>query len=366
MLIVACISAHGFGHGSRTAAVLAALKARRPDWRLLLSTALPPSFLELAMGAVPFEHRRCQWDVGVIQADALGSDPGATLAALEDLEARLPAQVAAEATWLQAQRRQPDEPILVLGDVPPAAALLAARLGAPLVWLASFGWDAIYAPMGPAFTPWAEAALAAYRQGQLLIHCPLAMPIAWGIPEVRVGLTAAVPRLDGAALERLAIDLDLPRAGVARDRCVLISFGGMGLDLAAAPLQRWPDHVFIGPDPALARHPNGRVLRAGLRPLDLMPLCGRLITKPGYSSFCEALSQDVGIHLVERDGFAEAAVLQRDLQNHGHHRLLTREGFMAGDWQLDQPLLPPRLGPLPGGGADQAAAAIEALLLAQA
>ena len=368
MLIVACISAHGFGHGSRTAAVLAALKARHPDWRLLLSTALPSSFLQLAMGAVPFEHRRCQWDVGVVQADALGSDPAATLAALEDLEARLPAQVEAEATWLQAQRRHPGEPILVLGDVPPAAARLAVRLGAPLVWLASFGWDAIYGPMGPAFTPWARAALAAYRQGQLLIHCPLAMPIPWGIPEVRVGLTASTPRLEAAALERLACELDLPGApqSVVRDRCVLISFGGMGLDLAAAPLQRWPEHVFIGSDAALARHPNGRVLPPGLRPLDLMPLCARLITKPGYSSFCEALSQDVGIHLVERDGFAEAAVLQRDLQNHGHHRLLTRQAFVAGDWQLDQPLLPPRHAPLPGGGADQAAAAIEAVLLAQA
>jgi len=374
MLIVACISAHGFGHGSRTAAVLAALHARRPDWRLVLSTALPPSFLQLAMGAVPFEHRPCPWDVGVIQADALGSDPAATLADLEQLEARLPAQIEAEATWLQAQRRHPDEPILVLGDVPPAAARLAARLGAPLLWLASFGWEAIYGPMGPAFTPWADAALAAYRQGQLLIHCPLAMPIDWGISEVQVGLTASAPRIDASALERLAIELKLPRAGpaaataagVARDRCVLISFGGMGLDLAAAPLQHWPDHVFIGPDPALARHANGRVLPPGLRPLDLMPLCGRLITKPGYSSFCEALSQDVGIHLVERDGFAEAAVLQRDLQNHGHHRLLSREAFAAGLWQLDQPLLPPRIGPLPVGGSDQAAAAIEALAQAQA
>jgi hypothetical protein len=372
MLIVACISAHGFGHGSRTASVLAALHARRPDWRLLVSTALPPSFLELAMGPVPFVHRPCQWDVGVIQADALGSNPAATLAALEELEGRLPAQIEAEATWLQAQRRHPAEPILVLGDVPPAAAGLAARLGAPLVWLASFGWDAIYAPMGPAFTPWVDAALMAYRRGQLLIHCPLAMPIAWGIPEVRVGLTASTPRLDAPALKRLAKELDLPRptpaaaAGIGRDRCVLISFGGMGLDLAAAPLQRWPDHVFIGPDPALARHANGRVLPVGLRPLDLMPLCGRLITKPGYSSFCEALSQDVGIHLVERDGFAEAAVLQRDLQNHGHHRLLSREAFVAGDWQLDQPLLPPRLGPLALGGSDQAAAAIEALARTQA
>jgi hypothetical protein len=106
-------------------------------------------------------------------------------------------------------------------------------------------------------------------------------------------------------------------------------------------------------------------LPTGLRPLDLMPLCGRLITKPGYSSFCEALSQNVGIHLVQREGFAEAAVLQHHLQNHGAHRLLSREAFAAGDWQLELPLLPPCLGPLPGGGADQAAAALEAQALAQ-
>ena len=372
MLIVACISAHGFGHGSRSAAVLAALAQRQPDWRLILSTALPRTFLELALGPVTFEHRPCRWDVGVIQADALGSDPAATLAALDDLEARLPAQIEAEATWIEAQRA-PGEPVLVLGDVPPAAARLARRLGAPLVWLASFGWEAIYRPMGPAFGSWADAALEAYRLGQLLIHCPLAMPIAWGIPAVRVGLTASAPRLDAHSLALVADALRLPgsthahgdRWTVARDRCVLISFGGMGLDLSTAPLERWSDHVFIGPDAALADHPNGRVLPAGLRPLDLMPLCGRFITKPGYSSFCEALSQDVGIHLVQRDGFAEAAVLQQDLQNHGKHRLLSREAFVSGDWQLDQPLLPPQLGPLPAGGSVQAAAAIETVALAQ-
>ena len=84
-----------------------------------------------------------------------------------------------------------------------------------------------------------------------------------------------------------------------------------------------------------------------------MPLCGRFITKPGYSSFCEALSQNVGIHLVQRDGFAEAAVLQRDLQNHGAHRLLSREAFSRGDWQLDQPLLHPGWVPCPPAAASR-------------
>ena len=355
MLIYACISAHGFGHGSRSAAVLAALHAIRPDWRLVLSTSLPPAFLATALGPVPYEQRSLRWDVGVIQADALGADPPATLEALEQLEAALPAQLRREADWLRAQA----QPVLVLGDVPPAAALLAEGIGAPLVWLASFGWEAIYGPMGGPFTRWAERCLALYRRGDLLLHCPLAMPMDWGIPEQRIGLTAGRPRLGSEELVELAHHLALP---AARDRCVLISFGGMGAALDPLLLDRWPDHVVIGADPALAARPNGRVLPAGLRPLELMPRCGRLITKPGYSSFCEALTAGVGIHLVHREGFAEAPVLEAALQRHGSHRLLSQQQLFSGEWELDQPLLPPSDVALAGDGTEQAAAAIAAVV----
>ena len=60
------------------------------------------------------------------------------------LEEELAPAIAREADWLEAQH----QPLLVLGDVPPAAALLAGRLRAPLVWLASFGWDAIHGSDG--------------------------------------------------------------------------------------------------------------------------------------------------------------------------------------------------------------------------
>lgn len=345
MLICACVSSHGFGHGSRTASVLCELAALRPDWRLVISTGLPPAFLELSFGPVPFEVRPCRWDVGVVQADALGADAGATLTALERLEEELPALVEREARWLEAQR----QPVLVLGDVPPAAALLARRLQVPLVWLASFGWDAIHAPMGPAFRPWVERHRRLYGQGDLLLHCPLALPMDWGVPEVRLGLTSSRPRLDPA---RLARELALP---AERERVVLVSFGGLGMAIDPALLARWPEHVFIGPEPLLATVPNGRCLPPGVRPLDLMPLAGRLITKPGYSSFCEAFSQAVGIHLVHRSGFAEAPVLEEDLRDHGWHRLLSQEAFRRGDWELDLPLLPPRHGPLAVDGASTAA-----------
>jgi hypothetical protein len=93
-----------------------------------------------------------------------------------------------------------------------------------------------------------------------------------------------------------------------------------------------------------------------------MPRCGRLITKPGYSSFCEAFTAGVGIHLVHREGFAEAPVLEEALQQHGWHRLLSQRQLFTGDWQLDLPLLPPRGELLAVDGAQQAARALVAWL----
>jgi predicted glycosyltransferase len=103
---------------------------------------------------------------------------------------------------------------------------------------------------------------------------------------------------------------------------------------------------------------NATLIPPDLRPLELMPLCSRLITKPGYSTFCEALAAGLGIHLVRREGFAEAPVLEQALQRHGWHRLLSRDQLEQGDWQLDQALQNPLDDPLPLDGAQQAAAVI--------
>jgi hypothetical protein len=109
----------------------------------VLSTPLPEAFLRLAFGAVPFETAPAA-GCGVLQADALGSDPG------HPCGPRAPGAATAGAAgrrgaWLLEQR----QPLLVLADVPPAAAALAQAVGAALVFMGNFGWDAIYGPMGP-------------------------------------------------------------------------------------------------------------------------------------------------------------------------------------------------------------------------
>lgn len=353
MLVYACISSHGFGHASRTAAVLCELARLSPGCRLVLSTAVNPAFLALAMGKTPYELRECRWDVGMLQADALEVDPEGTLLALEGLEQQLPAQVEDEATWLEAQHTK----IVILGDVPPSAALLACRLRAPLIWLASFGWESIYRPLGEAFAPWADQALALYRRGQLLLRCPLSLPMEWGMPSVELGLTSSFPRHDPLTVaQRLTLPAD-------RERCVLISFGGLGMEMDPGWLSLWPKHVFVGVDPRLLEADNGRLLPPDLRPLDVMPLAARMITKPGYSSFCEAFTQSVGLHVVRREGFAEAPVLEKALREEGWHRLLDEEAFRQGRWELDQPLKAPSAPSLRRDGSGQAAEMLLQLLL---
>ena len=148
-----------------------------------------------------------------------------------------------------------------------------------------------------------------------------------------------------------------------------MGFGGLGLRVERELFRRWPNHHFLlpfPPDPeaaaAVGTVANVTVLPKGVRPLDLMPHCDRLIGKPGFSTFSEALSTGLGLHVVERSGFAEAIALMDGLRRHGSHRILSRTEFDRGAWQLDQPLHRPESAALETDGALTAALAIQGLL----
>ena len=353
MLIYVCSSSHGFGHAARDAAVLQHLRQLRPEWTLVISSAVPEPFLRLLLGDPSVLRRPCRWDVGMVQADALGVDRPATLLALETLADSLPSLVEQEAVWISAQ----SEAVLIVGDVPPAAAALARRLAAPLVWMGNFGWDDIYRPLGSAFGAWCDLATEAYQQGELLLRCPFDLPMQWGLPEQRLGLVCSTPRPLPLLLDQQLQALDQP--------LVQVGFGGLGLELDSSLFELWPDHHFVlpcsghGDQPAsLKACRNVTLLPAELRPLDLLPFCSRHLGKPGFSTFCEVMAQNVGLHVVEREGFAEAEALMQGLCRHGSSRRLSRDQLDCGDWELDQPLLSPRTAPLASSGAFDAATAL--------
>jgi len=334
MLIYLCLSSHGFGHAARQATVLSALHRLQPSWRLVVSSRVSAEFLKLVCGSIPIEHRFVGWDVGMIQADALGVDEERTLEALKALETQLPQHLDQEMAWLAEQ----NTPVLVVADIPPAAAVLAKRLNAPLVWMGNFGWDDIYEPLGGLFSEYAAAAKANYQQGDLLLRCPFSLPMEWGLSEQQLGVTVS-PLRDLPEPWRLHLEQ-------IQEPLILVGFGGLGVAIDPALFRLWPNHHFLMSAP-VAPHlfadfealANVTLLPENVRPFDVMPFCDRLLGKPGYSTFCEALSQNLGMHVVERDGFAEASVLMDGLRLYGHHRVLSRHALNKGEWELDQKLV---------------------------
>ncbi|MGL5795541.1 MAG: glycosyl transferase, partial [Waterburya sp.] len=72
-------------------------------------------------------------------------------------------------------------------------------------------------------------------------------------------------------------------------------------------------------------------------------ICGRIVSKPGYSTFSEALCCDVPVVSLTREDFAEAPVLLNSIQDYSEHQIISTADFFQGDWNfLHQELLPPR------------------------
>ena len=95
-----------------------------------------------------------------------------------------------------------------------------------------------------------------------------------------------------------------------------------------------------------------------------MPLCDRVVSKPGFSTYSEALRQDIPVTTLPRDDFAEGPVLVQGLQHYGHHQILDPTEFAQGQWDFlrEAPLAPLSTNPIDKTGGDSIAAAIVTFL----
>jgi len=347
------ITNHGFGHVTRMASVVADIQLRRPDIPIIVTTAAPRWLLEcyLKQG---FVHRPLAFDIGVVQQDSVTMDKSATLTALEHIRADQAAVVSREADFLKQNQVG-----LVLADIPPVVAPIAAAAGVPC-WMASnFGWDFIYRDWGGAFIDMADWIADCFGQCDRLFRLPFHEPMS-AFPQIEdVGLTGGRPRW---SIEALRQQFQLEAAG----RTILLTFGGLGLaQVPYGGLSRFSDWQFITFDQRAPDLPNLlKVTDRRYRPVDIMPLCDSIVSKPGYGTFAEACLQDKPIVSITRDGFAEASVLIDGIRQVAPHHIIEPQELMTGTWGfLEAPLTPPtRQTPLPKTGNQVIAqAAIEAL-----
>ncbi|WP_346289589.1 glycosyl transferase [Sphaerothrix gracilis] len=327
------ITNHGFGHATRAAAVAATVRSLCPELPIILTTTAPHWLLQAYIPG-SFEQRQQAYDVGVVQSDSMTMDFAATLSQLQQIQARQAEIIQVEVEFIKAKRVG-----LVLADIPPLAAPIAQAAGIPCWMMSNFGWDFIYRPWGGEFVAVADWIADCFSQCDRLFRLPFHEVMPAFPQKTEVGLTGGTPQYGEAEL-RDRFDIKPPRA-----RTVLLSFGGLGLQkIPYTTLQQFPAWTFISFDRAAPDLPNLRkILERQYRPVDFMPLCDRVVSKPGFSTFSEACRLGLPVATLTRQGFAESALLVEGIQDFAFHQIIAAADFFSGNWAfLQQPPQPPR------------------------
>jgi hypothetical protein len=332
-ILYVAVTNHGFGHATRTAALVAEIQRLDPEILVILVTTAPRWLLESYISG-NFIYRPRAFDVGVLQSDSLTMDKPATLEKLRHIRDQSRSLIASEVNFIRQNRVD-----LVLADIPPLATAIAHTADLPCWMVSNFGWDFIYRDWGGEFTEIADWISGCFSQCDRLFRLPFHEPMS-AFPNITdVGLTGGSPRQD---LELLRQEYRLTRPP---EQTAMLTFGGLGLaQIPYQNLARFPDWQFITFDRQAPDLPNlVKIANPLYRPVDFMPLCGQVVSKPGFSTFAEACRLGVPIISLTRTDFAESVLLLEGIQDHAEHRILSPEEFFEGTWDfLSQPLQSPR------------------------
>ncbi len=138
MRIACFISSHGFGHATRTFAVLEEL-SRKNRLHLALFSTLPDWFIEKNLTGISYESFHLKTDVGLVQKNPFEHDLESTVQELDQfLEFR-------EENILPVIKIVNEhEPDFIFCDISPLGLFVGNKLGIPTCLLENFTWDWIY------------------------------------------------------------------------------------------------------------------------------------------------------------------------------------------------------------------------------
>lgn len=330
-IIYIAITNHGFGHATRTASIANTIQKLCPEALLILVTTAPRWLLESYIEG-DFILRQRAFDLGVIQIDSLIMDKPATLEKLREIRKNHKSLIASEVNFIRQNRVN-----LILADIPFLAAGFAEAANIPCWMIGNFGWDLIYRDWGGEFTEIADWISNWYAKSNRLFRLPFHESMS-AFPHITdVGLTGGSPRF---SIDELRSNWGI---NTPSEKTILLTFGGYGVQqIPYTNVSKFPDWQFITFDFLAPDLPNLiKVTNRQYRPVDFMPICGRIISKPGYGTFSEATLLDVPVVTIPRDDFAEAAFMLAGITNYNHHQIITGSEFFQGDWdflyQLPQP-----------------------------
>jgi hypothetical protein len=352
------ITAHGFGHASRAAAVMTALHDQHPGVHFEIFTTVPDWFFRDSL-RVPYTLHEVQTDVGLVQRSAMQEDLPATL---RKLDAFIPFDPVLVSGLAQEVRQLGCA--LVVCDIAPLGIAVAHSAALPSVLVENFTWDWIYAGylrQEPDFQKYIDTFAQLFHSASFHIQTePLCAPDSSA--SLRA-LPASRPARTRRADTRRR--LEIPESAKA----VLVTMGGIPENYQDLDrFSRFNDIYFIIPAGSTKNEfkQNFRLMphHSDFYHPDLMFACDAAIGKSGYSTTAEAYYAGVPFAFISRADFREAAPLAKFILSEMNGLEIQAEAYQDGTWieRVPDLLAMPHIQRTEPNGADQIAQFILTLL----
>ena len=345
------VSPHGFGHATRTIALLQALKNRIPGLKANVFTTVPPSLFQGS--GIDHLYHPMSTDVGLVQRDAFNEDREKTRAKLAELLPYGASLINQGAELCRSCQ-------LIVCDISCLGVEVGKVAKIPTLLVENFTWDWIYTQMGQdsGLEPYIELLSESYTKADFRIQTD---PVCTRLP---CDLHCA------PMARRWFTPPDMIRAKIAggERKIVLISMGGVGLEMPFfGAMLNHQEYLFLvaGQNSDGLIENNIRLIgpHSALHHPDLINAADLLICKSGYSTIAECQQTATPICCVTREGFAESKVVERYVSEEMNGTVIDENYFISGNWLGDLEKMAKReRSALPVNGADQAAEFVLSIL----
>jgi UDP:flavonoid glycosyltransferase YjiC (YdhE family) len=350
------VSPHGFGHATRSAAVMAAIQALSPTPHFDIFTQAPEWLFNASLSGL-FSYHPLMSDIGLVQKSPLEEDLEATLQRLDGFlpfNEHLLRSLTEQVRELECQ--------VIVCDIAPLGIIVAKQAGIPSVLIENFTWDWIYA--GYLGDDGRFAKYIAYL-GEVFqsasYHIQTEPVCHYTSADLITPPVSRSPRLTRSQTRQ--------RLGIPQDaRMVLVTMGGVEFPLTFADHPATPDNLyFVVP----GGNPQASARRRILLPYhsdfyhpDLVHACDAIVGKAGYSTLAEAYLAGVPYIYTARRRFRETASIAAFIEKELGGFEIQEEAFLQGEWVpgLADLLMSPRRAEERTNGAVQAARFIVNLL----
>ncbi len=330
---LACfISYHGFGHASRTLAVLGKLREHNHDLHFRIFSTVPHWFLRENLDPQSFHHHEIAVDVGLVQTNPFQHDPRATIKRLDEFIPFREAPLNSVAETLRETSCS-----AVLCDISPLGIAAAKDAGIPSILLENFTWDWMYEEYldeFPSFSKKIDVLRSHYTQADLRLQTE---PVCNPLPEaIRIPPIARPFRISRKETRsRLEV---LPE-----EPLVLLTTGGIRGEYAILEcLRSRPDVCFLLSGSSEAPGRAGNLIhlphQSGYHHPDLVRAADAIVGKAGYGTVAEVRAAGIPFAHVLRDNFRESPVLCSYLGRHVPGFTLSAIEFACASWleRLDE------------------------------